>query len=58
MAKTNTPKEIFVYAHWQGIKEPALMGFLFSDIIKGKEIFSFEYSGEWLKSKYSQVFRS
>lgn len=55
MKKANTRKEIFVYAHWSEIKVPTLMGTLYSEIIKGKEIFSFVYSNEWLKSKYSQV---
>jgi len=56
MAKTDTRKEILVYADWIGIKDPpALLGRLYSEIIKGKEIFSFEYSDEWLKSKFAQV---
>ena len=56
MAKTDTRKEIFVYADWMGIKEPpALLGILHSENVRGKEIFSFEYSDEWLKSKFAQV---
>ena len=56
MAKTETRKNILVYADWIGIKEsPALLGVLHSEIVRGKEIFSFEYSDEWLKSKYAQV---
>lgn len=55
MAKTNPRKEIFVYADWNGIKEPSLMGILYSETIRGKEIFSFEYKDEWLKSEYAQV---
>ncbi len=54
MAKTR--KEILVYADWIGIKNPpALLGILYADLVKGKEIFSFEYSEEWLKSKFAQV---
>lgn len=56
MAKANTRKEIFVYADWRGLKEsPTLMGILYSEIVRGKEIFSFKYSSEWLKSKFAQV---
>jgi len=56
MAKTETRKEIFVYADWIGINErPALPGILYSTIVKGSEVFSFEYSDEWLKSKFAQV---
>jgi serine/threonine-protein kinase HipA len=56
MAKTKIRKEILVYADWIGIKKsPALLGILFSEIVKGREIFSFEYSEEWLQSKFAQV---
>jgi serine/threonine-protein kinase HipA len=56
MAKTETRKNILVYADWIGITQPpALLGILHSEIVRGKEIFSFEYSDEWLKSKFAQV---
>ena len=56
MPNTETRKNILVYADWIGIKEsPALLGILHSEIVRGKEIFSFEYSEEWLKSKFAQV---
>jgi serine/threonine-protein kinase HipA len=55
MAKTNQRKEILVYAHWLGIKEPMLMGTLYSNPLRGKEIFSFEYAREWLNTEYVQV---
>ncbi len=56
MAKADTRKNIFVYADWKGIKDPpALLGILHSEIVRGKEIFSFEYSDEWLKTKFAQV---
>ncbi len=56
MTKREAHKEILVYADWIGIKEPpALLGILYSEIVRGKEIFSFEYSNEWLKSKFAQV---
>jgi len=56
MDKTDSRKEIFVYADWIGIKEPpALLGILYAEIVRGKEIFSFEYSDKWLKSKFAQV---
>jgi len=53
-ARSNN-KDIFVYAHWTGMKEPVLMGVLKAEFIKGKEIFSFSYSENWLKSRYSQI---
>lgn len=48
-------KEIYVYAHWQGFKEPALMGILNAVPVRGKESFSFEYDDAWLKSGFSQM---
>ena len=56
MAKIDTRKNILVYADWAGIiKPPVLLGILHSEMIRGKEVFSFEYSDEWLKSKFAQV---
>ncbi len=56
MAKTETRKEILVYADWKGLKEnPTLLGKLYSTIVRGNEIFSFEYSEGWLRSKFAQV---
>ena len=51
----NTKKEILVYAHWLGFKEPALMGTLTVTPARGKEAFSFEYDATWLKSGFSQM---
>lgn len=55
MAAPNTKKEIRVYAHWQGLKEPSLMGVLSASAAKGKESFSFEYADAWLRSGFSQM---
>lgn len=56
MAKTETRKEILVYADWKGLKvNPTLLGKLYSTVSRGSEVFSFEYSEEWLKSKFAQV---
>jgi serine/threonine-protein kinase HipA len=43
-------KKILVYAHWNGFKDPVLMGILSAAPAKGKEVFSFEYAKEWLQS--------
>lgn len=48
-------KEIFVYAHWDKIKEPFLMGILYATPSRGKEIFSFEYDKAWLQSNFAQI---
>ena len=47
-------KEIFVYADWIGLPEQMLMGSLRTEITKGEEIFSFEYSNSWLESGFAQ----
>jgi serine/threonine-protein kinase HipA len=55
MESRNNHKNIFVYAHWVGMKEPVFMGELNAEYTRGKEIFSFSYSDNWLKSRYSQI---
>mgnify|MGYP000915464499 CR=1 FL=1 len=44
-------KNILVYAHWVGMKQPKLMGTLIAQQGKGSKAFSFEYSPEWLQSQ-------
>ncbi len=55
MAKQDNKREISVYAHWAGIESPKLMGMLYSERLKGKEVFSFEYNNEWLQSEPAQL---
>lgn len=43
--------DIFVYAHWQGMPDPKLIGTLSAHQGKGRKSFSFEYDTEYLKSK-------
>jgi serine/threonine-protein kinase HipA len=46
-------RAIYVYADWDQLPDgPVLMGILTSVHSRGKEIFSFEYSSEWLKRGY------
>ena len=52
---TNEKNHIQVYAHWQNLKQPSLMGVLSVSPAKGKESFSFEYTDAWLKSGFSQM---
>lgn len=49
-------KKIYVYADWVELETPALMGILSADFLRGKEIFSFEYTEEWLRSNSTQIF--
>ncbi|WP_370089398.1 type II toxin-antitoxin system HipA family toxin [Ekhidna sp.] len=48
-------QEIYVYADWAEVNGPLLMGMLSSELLRGKEIFSFEYDDTWLKSKHAQT---
>ena len=54
MTKNTTRRSILVYAHWLGMGKPVFVGTLHSERIRGKEIFSFEYDGDWLKSEHAQ----
>lgn len=55
MAKNNNQTRILVYADWLQMKSPQLTGRLFSERLRGKEIFSFEYERAWLRSPYPQT---
>ncbi len=44
-------KTILVFAHWAEWADPVPMGRLNAQSIRGKEVFSFEFSSGWLKSK-------
>ncbi|MFN8578255.1 MAG: HipA domain-containing protein [Candidatus Sericytochromatia bacterium] len=48
-------KTILVYADWVDLKKTFLMGFLKITNSRNKEIFSFEYSQEWLNSGFSHL---
>ena len=45
-----TKKDIYVFAHWKGLKNPQLIGTLSALYAKGKKAFSFSYDKNWLKS--------
>ena len=55
MSKIDNKRVVFVYADWEGLKGPILLGTLSATHLRGKEIFSFEYDKDWLKSKYVQI---
>lgn len=55
MKNDGTKRSIYVYAHWQELDDPFLMGILHSERLKGNELFSFEYDEEWLKNGPSQL---
>ncbi len=48
-------KNIYVYADWIGLNHPHFMGTLTANQIRGKEIFSFQYDDEWLKSGKAKI---
>ena len=55
MSTKYTKRDVFVFAHWEPLGEPFLMGTLHSELLRGKEVFSFEYENAWLQSEYAQV---
>jgi len=55
MSKRITKRSIYVYADWDGLETPQLMGILFAELLRGKEIFSFEYDKVWLNSDKAQL---
>lgn len=53
--KQQAQKTIQVCTHWQGMRNPIVMGTLYATISRGKEIFSFDYDPSWLSSSYAQT---
>lgn len=51
----NKQKKILIYANWEKNESPKLIGTLFAAPIRGKEVFSFEYSVKWLNSNFSTI---
>ncbi|MGM0479799.1 MAG: type II toxin-antitoxin system HipA family toxin [Bacteroidota bacterium] len=54
MARTSKKREVYVYGDWQGLDGPVFMGILSAELLRGKEIFSFEYDNDWLQSGNAQ----
>ncbi len=50
------PTTIQVYADWDFMEEVQIMGFLTSQSVRGKEIFSFEYTESWLNHQNPILF--
>lgn len=44
-----TEKDIWVFADWTANQPPRPIGIIHAAITRGREVLSFEYSGEWLK---------
>lgn len=45
-------KKIEVWADWHFLTQPKIVGVLTATVSRGKEVFSFEYDGNWLKSEW------
>jgi len=48
--RRNTETEILVYADWHLYDAPRLVGKLWFSLLRGKEVYSFEYEAEWIKT--------
>ncbi|MCK5820761.1 MAG: HipA domain-containing protein [Bacteroidales bacterium] len=42
--------DIYVYAHWLGMRDPVMIGILSAHKAKGRKAFSFEYDKGWISS--------
>ncbi len=51
MTMSTDKTDIYVYAHWAGMVEPAIIGILTAHRGKGRKSFSFAYDPVWLKGK-------
>lgn len=47
-------REIYVFADWEGLPQPTLVGSLRATTTRKTEHFSFVYNKDWLKSPYAQ----
>lgn len=50
--KRQAQREIKVYADWQGLGTPMVMGSLSAMVARGKEVFAFEYERAWLETTH------
>ncbi len=55
MAKTEKKRDVYVYADWIELHGPVPIGVLHIELLRGKEIFSFEYNKSWLQSGQAQL---
>lgn len=46
----STVREVRVYADWETLRKPCLMGRLTFNRVRGKDLFAFEYDDKWLSS--------
>ena len=47
---------IRVWGDWEGLSKPMFIGSLFSSVVRGREVFSFEYDSNWISSGLAQSF--
>lgn len=55
MSKQTSRRDVYVFADWSGVRGPQPMGTLHSELLRGKEVFSFEYDPLWLRSDFAQI---
>ena len=56
MARQGDKRTVYVYAHWEGINDPVLMGILYSERLRGNEVFSFDSNNTLNRAKTPQGF--
>lgn len=56
MTKSSGKFDVYVFADWVGLKEPAQVGVLSAHFAKAKKAFSFEYHKDWLLLEDQRLF--
>lgn len=55
MRGSSTQRGVYVSADWKGLGGPRLLGTLHSELLRGKEVFSFAYDRAWLQGGFAQM---
>jgi serine/threonine-protein kinase HipA len=55
MRESRAKRSVYVVADWKELGGPRLMGVLHSELLRGKEVFSFAYERAWLREGFAQI---
>ena len=47
-------KKVYVYENWKS-DEPSLLGTLYIDVLRGSEVYSFEFDETWLNNPHINI---
>jgi serine/threonine-protein kinase HipA len=55
MSKRTNSRDVFAFADWDKLNGTVFMGRLHAELLRGKEVYSFEYDQDWMKSGHAQL---